>query len=392
MKYTVGYNWDINLLNKLESSEIESVYAGESGAVIGSGRAPLVIQNVDENQIREHINIAHEQGLEFDLTLNSGCLSNREFTKTGHREIVEYLERIEDMGVDSITITLPSIIRIAQKYIPKVKIKVSTFQKISSVEMAKRFEDMGVNTIMLSENCNRDFKLLEEIRKSVKCKLALIANVGCVFNCANSHSHIVSTSHSCDLDVRQTIFTIIPHSAECMLTKLKNPTEIVKARYIRPEDVYVYEDLGIDILKICDRHTKTDIMEKRIKAYTTCNFEGNLLDLIGQKSERKSDEINQTEFQKLLSEGDEAVNKTMEYFKYFDFSISDLIFIDNKAYPADFLDKFRNRDCIRTDCNKCNYCNKIAKEVMHTSSSKIDLIIKGLEELKTKMCNGSILY
>lgn len=161
MKYTIGYNWDKNLLYKLDYSEIESVYAGESGAVIGSGRAPLVIQNINENEIREHINIAHQKGLEFDFTLNSGCLSNSEFTKDGQKKIVEYLEHVEDLGVDSITVTLPSIINLAKKYIPRVKIKVSTFQKISSVESAKRFENMGVDVIMLSENCNRDFKLIE---------------------------------------------------------------------------------------------------------------------------------------------------------------------------------------------------------------------------------------
>lgn len=392
MKYTIGYNWDKNLLYKLDYSEIESVYAGESGAVIGSGRAPLVIQNINENEIREHINIAHQKGLEFDFTLNSGCLSNSEFTKDGQKKIVEYLEHVEDLGVDSITVTLPSIINLAKKYIPRVKIKVSTFQKISSVESAKRFENMGVDVIMLSENCNRDFKLIEEIRRSVKCKLALIANVGCIYHCPNSHSHIVSTSHSCDQESRQTIFTIIPHSADCMIAKLKNPTEIVKARYIRPEDVHYYEDLGIDMLKICDRHTKTDVMEKRIKAYVLRNYEGNLLDLIGQKSERKSDEINQIEFQKLLNGGSEAVEKTMEYFKYFNFSISELVNINNKAYPQNFLEEFKNKDCIRTNCSKCGYCDRIAKKVMTLDNDKINSVISGLQELKDKMINGSILY
>ena len=391
MKYTVGFNWDEELLSKINYPEVASIYAGEGNAPIGSGRAPLVIKSVNENQIRKCIKKAHEQGMEFDFTLNSGCLSNKEYTKEGHKEIVEYLERIDELGVDSITVTLPSIINIARKYVPRIKIKVSTFQKIASVEMAKRFEDMGVDAIMLAENCNRDFRLIETIRKAVDCKLVLIANVGCIYNCPNSHSHITSTSHSCEYDKKQSIFTIIPHSAECMLRKLNNPIEIVKAPYIRPEDVHYYEDLGVDMLKICDRHTRTEIMEHRVKAYIKRNYNGNLLDLIGQKSERKSDEINQEEFQKLLMQSEDCAKKTIEYFEYFNFSISELIQIDNKKYPEDFLEWFKKNDCIRSNCDNCCYCKKLAEKVMNVDKKKTIEIINGLNKLKNKIYDGSIL-
>jgi collagenase-like PrtC family protease len=391
MKYTVGFNWDNNLFSKINYPEIYSVYAGEGSSVIGSGRAPLVIKSVNEEQIRKSICLAHRQGLEFDFTLNSGCLSNKEFTKEGHKEIVNYLEWIADLGIDSITVTLPSIINIAKKYIPNVKIKVSTFQKIGSVEMAKRFANMGVDTIMLGENYNRDFKLIESIRKATTCKLTLIANVGCIYHCPNSHSHIGSTSHSCDCDKEQSIFTIIPHSADCMLAKLKNPENIVKARYIRPEDVPYYEELGVDMLKICDRHTKTDIMQERVEAYIKCSYEGNLLDLIGQKSERKSDEINQEEFRKILARSNESRDKAIEYFKYFDFSISDLIQIDNNKYPSDYLEWFKNHDCTRTDCKDCGYCKRISDKVLTVDSNKVGAVLIGLNNLRERMHDGSIL-
>lgn len=392
MKYTVGFNWDNNLFSKINYPEIVSVYAGEGNSVIGSGRAPLVIKSVDEKQIKKSIELSHKQGLEFDFTLNSGCLSNKEFTKAGHSRIVEYLEWIANLGVDSITVTLPSIINIAKKYIPAVKIKISTFQKISSVEMAKRFADKGVDAIMLSESCNRDFNLIESIRNAVDCKLVLIANVGCIYHCPNSHSHIVSTSHSCDNDIDQSIFTIIPHSAECMLAKLSKPEDIVKARYIRPEDVHYYEDIGIDMLKLCDRHTKTDMIEERVKAYINRSYEGNLINLIGQKSERKSDEINQEEFGKLLASGNDAEKRTFEYFSYFNFSISDLVHIDNKKYPHDFLEWYKQNDCSRTDCSKCGYCKKITDQVIATNEDGIQETINGLTQLKEKMYTGSILY
>lgn len=393
MKYTVGFNWDNNLFDKINFSEVESVYGGIGSAVIGGGRAPLVIKAVTDEEIKQSVELAHEHNMDFDFTVNSGCLANKEFTKKGHEEIITYLEWIEGLGVDSITVTLPSIIQIARKYTPKLKIKVSTFQRIASVEVAKKYESLGVDAIMITENCNRDFKLIESIRSAVDCKLVLLANVGCLYNCHNAHSHIVSSSHSCDKDMEQTIFTTIPFSAECVMNKLRDITEFIKIRYIRPEDVKIYEDLGIDLLKLADRHTKTEIIEQRVKAYVNRSYDGNLMDLMGQKSDRKTDNINQEEFGRLLSFSEEGKKKIFEYFNYFNFALSDLIYIDNKKFPDNFLNGYRNKDCVKTDCNNCGYCKRVCEQVIRVPQPELLEAAKAnMAELKEKMYSGEILY
>ena len=65
MKYTVGFNWDDELLSQINYPDVVSVYAGEGNAVIGSGRAPLVIQSVEDEQIKRSINRAHKLGIKF---------------------------------------------------------------------------------------------------------------------------------------------------------------------------------------------------------------------------------------------------------------------------------------------------------------------------------------
>lgn len=393
MLFTVGCNWDPELIDKIDYPEIQSLYGGVGSAVIGGGRAPVVIKDVDEASIKSYIQRTHEKGWEFDFTVNSGCTSNKEFTKDGHKEIVEYLEWVHNLGVDSITVTLPSLISITKRYFPKLKVKISTFQRITSVQMAKRFEDMGADAIMICEHSNRDFELLSMLRRAVKCKLALIANVGCVYFCANTHSHIVSTSHSGTTGECSSIFTATPCVADCLQTRLKDISEFVKIRYIRPEDVSVYEDLGIDLLKIVDRHTKTDVLANRVRAYHERSYDGNLLYLTGQKAEQKTDDMNMEEVKKIISRSKEAEQKTFEFFNYLNISISDLIYIDNKKFPEDFLEGFKSRDCTRTSCDLCGYCAKITNSVVTVKDpAKMKELVENLKVLKSRLVDGSILY
>lgn len=393
MKYTVGFNWDLGLIDKIDYPEVESVYGGIGSAVIGGGRAPLVIKDVNEDTIKECIKRVHNKGWDFDFTVNSGCTSNKEFTKEGHSEIVKYLEWVCNLGVDSVTVTLPSLISIVKKYFPNLKIKISTFQRITSVAMAKRFEDLGADAIMICEHSNRDFKLLRALRSAVKCKIALVANVGCVYYCQNAHSHIVSTSHSGTIGECNSIATAIPYTADCLHTRLKDVSEFIKIRYIRPEDVSVYEDLGIDMLKIVDRHTKTDILADRVKAYHERSFDGNLLYIIGQKAERKTDDMNIDVLKKIASQSKEAEEKTYEFFNYLKVSISDLINIDNKKFPNDFLKEFEKKDCTRISCEMCGYCKKISEHIITTAGQdKINEALESVKELKARLVNGNILY
>jgi collagenase-like PrtC family protease len=167
MKFTVGYNWDTYLFDKIQYKEVESVYSGLGKSVIGEGRAPLVIKDIDEKTIKKHIDLAHKKGLEFDFTINTGCTSNKEFTKEGHKEVLKYIEWVSDLGVDSVTVALPSLVSIVKKHFPHLKVKISTFQRITSVPMAKRFEDMGADTIMICEHSNRDFELRQSLRDAV---------------------------------------------------------------------------------------------------------------------------------------------------------------------------------------------------------------------------------
>jgi collagenase-like PrtC family protease len=391
MRYTVACNWDPRLVDQIDYAEVAAVFAGLPNTTVASGRSSLLIKDMDEEGVRDYIRRVHAKGWSFDYNVNSTCLGNGELRAEGRRQIMQYLQWVCSLGVDSLTISLPLLVEIVKRHFPHVKVKVSTYQKIHSVSMVQRFEDLGADMIVLSEFVNRDFKLLQAIRQAVKCQLVLIANVGCIYDCPNALAHANSIAHSGAKGERATIFTE-SFQTYCTLKRVESPAELIKMRWIRPEDVSVYEDLGIDMLKIIDRHSSTEALAERVKAYHERRFQGNLLDLVGHSAnQKKSDLIN---LRQVLDDGGrEQADKIMEFLAALATPIRDLFYVDNQRFPKDFLEGFRRRDCSTLSCDRCGYCQQVADAtVTVTDKSRVDAALKKLKDVRSRIVEGSILY
>lgn len=392
MEYTVGTNWDFDLIDKIDYPETKSVFGGIPDAFISGGRSSFMINAIQEENLKNYISKVHEKGWEFSFNMNSGCIGNIDLTPGGHKDILNYLEWIESLGTDSVTISIPNLILIVKKHFPGLKVKVSTYQKINSVEMATRFEDMGVDAIMLSEHINRDFKLLKGIRDGVKCKLILIANVGCIYGCANMHSHTNSVAHSGAEAAKNTILTE-SYAADCLYRRLLNPEELIKSRWIRPEDVGIYEELGIDMLKIIDRHSSVEALAERMKAYHERSYEGNLINFLGQIINKKQGAP--IDMQRVFNvENPRDREKVEKFLGVLSILIPDMYYLDNKKIPDNFLAEFTKRDCTRMSCRKCGYCKNVADQVITKTESeeKIQGTINMLNGVRQEIIDGSILY
>ena len=389
MEYMVACNWQDDLLDKIDYPEVKTLFGGLRDSLISSGRASFSIKNISQHDVKEYIKRVHAKGWEFDYNLNSVCLSNMEFTAEGRKEILKFIESILDLGVDSLTVSLPSLMEIINKNFPGTKIKVSTYQKVDNVAMAKRFEDLGADVIMLSELINRDFKSLEAIRRSVKCKIALIANVGCVYGCPNIHTHASSCAHSGSKGAKNNIFSEY-YQASCTFCRVSNPVELIKARWIRPEDVKVYEDIGIDMLKILERFSKSDSLGERVKAYSNRKYEGNLVDILGQTINIKHSLNNVWESE---IDNDEFL-KVRRFLKTFlSTNLSDMYYLDNSKIPENFINSFRGRECSKLSCEECKYCENILKQCMtHQNSELVEKTVKSMKTLRDEIVEGSILY
>lgn len=391
IQFTVGCNWDPKLIDGLDFPEVASLFGGLPDTVISGGRHSSMIKSLKRNEVKDYIQKVRQKGWDFDFNINSACMANKELSSAGHREIIGYLESIIDLGVTSLTVSIPNLLMIIKKYFPQIKTKISTFQKVDNVAMAKYFEDIGADAIMLSEHINRDLELLKSIREAVNCKLVIIANVGCLYGCPNMHTHANSIAHNGAKGGTKRSFGVETYQLFCNSCRLKDPTEFVKSRWIRPEDLPIYEEIGIDLIKIIDRHTTTADLITRTKAYHERSYEGNFIDIMGQiMNLNTGTSINP---RKILMKAPPWKRRKMGAFmKNMRVYLSDLVYLDTKKIPDDFVYEISKRNCRSLSCKQCGYCHAIAAQAVRFSSEEARReTLARLIGLREQLTNGSAL-
>lgn len=212
--------------------------------------------------------------------------------------------------------------------VPSVNCMLDTFDKVRScldLIDATHFQQPG--KIILDRSLNRNPTLLtttaEQLKKNLpQLKLELLANEGCLYQCPFKLSHdahiaYVNIGGSCDT------FRLNSRLG-CIGVLDKQPEQLFKSPFIRPEDVYRYEGL-IDIIKICGRTLGAAFLQRAVTAYINGSFAGNLL----------------------------ALTDTMEW-------LANRLFIDNRLIPDTFFDQLTG--CTR-QCGRCSYCKELFARV-----------------------------
>ena len=290
-------------------------------------------------------------------------------------------------GADSVTVTIPYLMQLIKRHNPRLKVNVSSWARVETVRKAQLFADMGVDSIVLSEEVNRDFKTIEAIRKAVNVPLVLIANPGCLYGCPRSFYHANVMTHGSQGDHESEGFLVDHCYFSCTLQKVKDPVEIVKIRWIRPEDVEDYEMAGVDSLKIIDRYKTTEALISYLKAYTDRSFEGNIIDLLNLPKKKAFLPAN---VKYILR--DEYINtdKLMEFADITDFTVSERLVLDNTRIPSNFLSFFKTKDCASSDCADCGFCALIAKKALTVDAGPLDDQAKKYRNLLESLESGSI--
>jgi collagenase-like PrtC family protease len=382
LTFSVATNWDDNLIRRIDvldsAHKVTEIFGKLASDFVGGGRASYTLPFVSKRNASRHIKLVKDTGREFNYLLNASCLDNREFTRTGQKEIKRLLSWLGSLDVDAITVSNPYLGYLIKKEYPWFKLTVSAHALVDSVRKVKFWaEEIGVDKITLPlHGINRNFPLLEKIRSKVKCSLQLIANAPCFYDCPFNLYHISFLSHSSQSHHPLRGFGIDWCLMNCRYRLLNSPEKIIKAHWIRPEDAEHYQNAGINSLKIIDRIGDTQTIVYILKAYLDNKFEGNLLDLIIHK--------NKLPGKKLFLAGLRFFLHPLyiNIFKLRKFSglYSDIaIFVDNRKLDG-FLDYFIEGKCKINECASCDYCQRIAEKTVSIDNA---LNEKHKERLRT---------
>jgi collagenase-like PrtC family protease len=352
MKLVIPAVFEQGFLDAMAPLPIAHLY-GAMGGDVGL-RANQWLEQPKFEDLADYVAGARARGIEFYYCLNVACLGNREFTAEGQRWLVERLGALDDLGVDGIVLSNPYLLAFAHKRFPNLKIAVSTAAAIDSVDKALFFEDHGASVLYLPEFINRDFPLLAQIRKRTRAELVLLANVGCLLQCPIRQYHINLVSHS---NESAELGTYVDYPLMwCTHEKAMDAGQMLKSPWIRPEDMSIYEQIGVDQFKLGGREMDRGWIERAANAYAAGRYDGDLNDLI-------------LGFDHLEPYGRIPVR------------------IPNPALDG-FVEFFRKKHDCRIGCRDCRYCDDYARERAQVETAR-DAFVARVERAIAKFEGGA---
>ena len=360
MQLLVPTNWDPDLILPLSKLEADvQLYGVLPSSMIGSGGTGPDNVRMVANEVEEYVAQAHSAGLKFDYLLNAPSMSNMEWEENTHQELLMHLNWITSIGADSVTVTIPYLVELIKRQFPSLKVRVSTIAHVNSVARAKFFESLGADSITLDINVNRSFGALKAIRNTVSCELTVLTNNLCLYQCPYEYYHHDGLGHASQnynpLKGSYVDYCVL----RCTLDRLRDVSQVMKCRWVRPEDIRVYEELGMDVFKISGRAMPTERILRAATAYSSRHYQGNLYDILNVITPRPGSVSSA-----LLGEQSNVGGSPPRFY------------IDNQGLEG-FMDFFKKQDC-SSGCGHCNYCQRIADKVIQFSSDEVDEYISAL--------------
>ena len=250
---------------------------------------------------------------------------------------------------------------------------------------------MGVDAITIDSNQNRNFELLRLLKKELNLEISLLVNNLCLWGCPYALYHANSSSHSSE---NKTYFNNYC-DFNCRLIKTESPVEMIKSRWIRPEDLSFYEAIGLDNFKIGGRTKSTDFLISTVAAYSNRSYDGNFIDILNTYQEIKDKpnikllntnlEINEKTLKKIPDTLLKVIfhgyglmpnlpkKKIVKMISKLPSSLikevidifinSSVPYINNKELNG-FLEIFDKIDCSKRDCIKCGHCQAYADKAI----------------------------
>jgi collagenase-like PrtC family protease len=377
IQFSVATNFDDELLRQVQAYPVTEVFGKLPRDVVGGGRPAYVLGRVTRRRLRDHVRLARSLGIGFNYLLNAACLDNREFTPRGRREIERTLAWLAECGVTSVTVSIPYLLEFVKRRLPEVQVKVGVFARVATVQQAKFWEALGADCITLDPLIiNRDFKALAAIRAAVRCDLQLIPNSDCLLHCPLAGYHMVTLSHASQ---RRHLPGSLPPDycfLACTAAKLVDPVHYIRSNWIRPEDLGLYAELGYTRFKLLERGAPTEVMVRRVRAYATGRFDGNLLDLIDPLAARRLVDLERAvvgsagspvETVRWFLRGWRGTRARLRQLARLRLELSDArrpgVFVDNRKLDG-FLKGFPTAPCAARDCQLCGYCRDWAAQAV----------------------------
>lgn len=298
-----------------------------------SGRPKLGFEEESDKDelaaaLRRDLTRLRGAGVRLDLLLNANCYGAEAMSVALERRIAAIVGTLDSWGCrpEVCTTASPFVARTLKAVAPDVEVRASVNMRLTTLQ-AFRYLAPLFDSYYLGRDVQRNpgtVKRFSDWCRANGKKLCILANSGCLRNCPWQTFHDNLIAHSDAAMKVENVKGWSPHLCWTLYRDAANFAEILKATWIRPEDLGSYEGL-VDVVKLATRQHANPGMV--ISAYERGRFEGNLLDL----------------FEPGFSPA---------FFPHF---------VDNAAFPSDWFEK--TSSCAR-ECASCGYCEGVLRQVL----------------------------
>ena len=386
MKLALACNWDDALVELAAACGVTELFGKLHQDVTGGGRASFISRRVSRRDAARQVRRAQDAGLVFNYLLNGTCMGNQELTRAGQRRLDSLLSWLYDRcGVRWFTVSIPSLAARIKGRFPDAHLVVSMMARVESVEQARYWEELGAEALILFDN--KDFSLIRALVEQTSLALEVTANLSCLNRCNQVGYHANVVSHSSN-HAGHGLYTLPVCETRCTLMKAQQPRRILAGQWIRPEDLGLYEALGVRRLKILDRTSSTAMLARILDAYCERRSPADLAQLIpGYARERMGSYFSAA---RLLTVAGAFVRPG----KYNLFRAPSFL---RRSRPPDFsidaaamegyLEGVASMDCRLLSCEACGFCDGYAGKVVRFAPGERERVLRhgaqNLEELES---------
>ncbi len=256
--------------------KISEIYLSVENSRWGSGRN--YVYEVDFQDISCQVGYARNFGVDISLAFNTVCFGLSKFSKEFLNDFLTLLEKAQEAGIRNIILSDPYLMEITKREAPSLRIIVSVFSEVDSELRLRFYNELGVHRIIIPHELNRNLEKLKRFVEISSCDLEVILNLGCSHYCARGDAHSMFTGHYTG-NMRKRVIGDY-YTSYCNRFKLNYPWKFLSQDWIRPENIYRYEEIGIKYFKVAGRATSTQWIIRTAKAYLKRSYEGNIFELI----------------------------------------------------------------------------------------------------------------
>jgi hypothetical protein len=274
-------------------------------------------------------------------------------------------------------------------------VRVGIFAQVDTPRRARFWQDLGADAITLeSFSINRNFARLRQIRDAVDCELQLIANHICMPNCALQAYHQNGFAHASNGGKQLFIDYCL---LRCTRHRMEDPSLLIRAQWIRPEDTAYYESLGYDCFKLLERNMPSAPLLQRVQAYSERRSPPDLADLLLPYGFRETPAKSAGWFWRYFLRPWQLRPwrlKPLVRFTQRQGMLAPVrqrnLTIESAAIPADFLESFARRDCAAELCNGCDYCRDVADKAVTLDRDAQARDLDDLARIEDDMTTGAL--